>query len=93
MAFPLISAGVYGVPTEVALNTAVRAIRAFLSEHDDEMTVTLVLFGKKSLEAAEPYADEIRSYIDERCAEARPEAGDGAQLRRKRRQRRLPAGN
>ena len=42
MAFPLISAGVYGCPKDQALTVAVETIRAFLQEHD--MEVSLVLF-------------------------------------------------
>lgn len=42
VAFPLISAGVYGYPKEQALEVAVDTITAFLSCHD--MTVYLVLY-------------------------------------------------
>ena len=42
VAFPLISAGVYGYPTEGALRVAVDTIRGFLADH--AMTVYLVLF-------------------------------------------------
>lgn len=48
VAFPLVSAGVYGFPKRQALRTAVESIKAFLQV--DEMEVTLVLFG------AEDYA-------------------------------------
>ena len=42
VAFPLISAGVYGYPREQALCLAVETIRSFLSEHS--MSVHLVVF-------------------------------------------------
>ena len=43
VAFPLISAGVYGYPLREAQETAVQTIADFLQTHD--MTVTLVIFG------------------------------------------------
>ena len=42
VAFPLISAGAYGYPKDQALAVAVREIRAFLAEH--ELEVTLVVY-------------------------------------------------
>ncbi|MBQ3940565.1 MAG: O-acetyl-ADP-ribose deacetylase [Oscillospiraceae bacterium] len=43
IAFPLISAGIYGYPKQAAQSVAVQTISAFLQTHD--MTVLLVLFG------------------------------------------------
>ena len=43
IAFPLISAGIYGCPKQIALDTAKRAITDYLAEN--ELSVTLVLFG------------------------------------------------
>lgn len=43
VAFPLISAGVYGYPKDQALQVAVDTITEFLETHD--MTVYMVLFG------------------------------------------------
>lgn len=46
LAFPLISAGVYGYPKEAAKKVAEDSIREFLAKEDpeDRMEVTLVLF-------------------------------------------------
>lgn len=44
VAFPLISAGIYGYPKEQALDAAVSEIEEFLKEH--ELLVYMVLFGK-----------------------------------------------
>lgn len=44
IAFPLISAGIYGYPKEQALEVAVTEIEAFLQTHD--LLVYMVLFGK-----------------------------------------------
>ena len=51
VAFPLISAGVYGYPKEQALEVAVETIQAFLQEHD--MQVILVLFDRVVVQIAQ----------------------------------------
>lgn len=51
VAFPLISAGVYGYPKEQAIRVAVDVIRAFLREN--EMTVYLVLFDPEAYRIGE----------------------------------------
>ena len=50
VAFPLISAGVYGYPLDQALTAAVKTIGAFLRSH--EMTVFLALFDQAACAAA-----------------------------------------
>jgi len=45
VAFPLISAGIYGYPPALARQTAEEAIRGFLAGQDSSMTVYLVLYG------------------------------------------------
>ncbi len=50
IAFPLISAGVFACPAEIAIATAVQAIREFLAEH--EMNVYLVIFDDKTFQLA-----------------------------------------
>lgn len=44
VAFPLISAGAYGYPKDQALTVAVREIKAFLEDH--ELEVTLVIYSR-----------------------------------------------
>lgn len=68
VAFPLISAGVYGYPKEEALQVATETISSFLEEHD-ELTVTLVVFSKKEFQLSSRLYSEIRSLIDDEYAE------------------------
>ncbi|MBO6060732.1 MAG: macro domain-containing protein, partial [Clostridia bacterium] len=63
VAFPLISAGVYGYPKRQALDVAEREIRAFLEEH--EMTVTMVIFDSASFMMASELRGEIDALIDD----------------------------
>lgn len=48
VAFPLLSAGIYGYPRELALTVANDAITGYLAEHDDSLEVSLVLFDAPS---------------------------------------------
>lgn len=64
VAFPVISAGVFGYPKEEAMRVAADAIRAFLAEND--MTVYLVVFSRKSLQIAEALFSDIAESIDDR---------------------------
>ena len=58
IAFPLISAGVYGYPKEQALEVAVETIRDFLRTH--EMLVELVLFDQDAYQTGQAlYPDLI----------------------------------
>ncbi len=63
IAFPLISAGIYGYPLRDALDVAQAEIKNFLQMH--EMQVTLVLFGSSSMELAEGLGLRVRQYIDD----------------------------
>lgn len=69
VAFPLISAGVYGYPRADAIRIAAETIRAFLTEHDDAMTVYLVIFDRDSMDAGRAQFPDIASYIDDRYAD------------------------
>ena len=57
VAFPLISAGVYGYPKDQALKVAVETIRAFLKEHD--MEVSIVLFDGEAWQIAQELFSEL----------------------------------
>lgn len=48
VAFPLLSAGIYGYPCELALAVATDAVTGYLAEHDDSLEVSLVLFDAPS---------------------------------------------
>ncbi len=57
IAFPLISAGVYGYPKEAAITIALTTIKQFLE--NDDMAVTLVLFGEETYQLAQRIAAKI----------------------------------
>ncbi len=63
IAFPLLSAGNYGFPKDLALQTAVRAFSCFLMEHD--MQITLVVFTNDAFTLSEKLFHDVASYIDE----------------------------
>ncbi len=63
IAFPLISAGVFDCPAEIAIATATLAIREFLVDHD--LDVYLVVFDRKSFKISGSLFDDVQSYIDE----------------------------
>lgn len=63
VAFPLISAGVYGYPKDKALKVAVKTIESFLK--DNEMLVYIVVFDKSSFAVSKELIADVRSYIDD----------------------------
>ncbi len=63
VAFPLISAGVYGYPKGQALRVAVNTITAFLQDND--MMVYLVLFDKSAFQISTERYYAIQAYIDD----------------------------
>ena len=62
VAFPLISAGVYGYPKDQAVQVAMETIQSFLLTHD--VSVTLVLFDRDAATVSKSLFTDISSYID-----------------------------
>lgn len=67
IAFPLISAGIYGYPKEEALQIAISTIGSFLLNHD--ILVYLVVFDKKAFGLSTKLFTSIHQYIDEHYVE------------------------
>lgn len=63
VAFPLISAGIYGYPKDKALEVAQQAIADFLETHD--MEVTLVVLDKKAVELSRELFRRVREFVDD----------------------------
>jgi len=63
VAFPLISAGVYGYPKAEALKVAIDTITQFLLGND--MTVYIVVFSRDMFEISSKLFSEIQAYIDD----------------------------
>jgi len=79
LAFPLVSAGVYGYPKDQALRVAVETIGEFLMEHD--MTVYVVIFDRASYQISGKLFADIAAYIDDHYVEEHSDARS-EQLRR-----------
>lgn len=67
VAFPLISAGIYGCPKDKALEVAQQAIADFLETHD--MEVTLAVLDKVAVELSRDMFERVREYVDDRYVE------------------------
>lgn len=62
IAFPLISAGIYGYPKEQALAVAVSTISEFLVQH--EMDVYLVVFDRSAVQLSQQLFADVQHYVD-----------------------------
>lgn len=63
VAFPLISAGVYGYPKAQAFQVAIDTITQFLLEND--MTVYIVVYSKDVFEISSKLFNDIEAFIDD----------------------------
>ena len=63
IAFPLMAAGSYRFPKDLALQTAIDAFTAFLMEN--EMEIILVLFNGRAFQLAGNLFADLKSYVDE----------------------------
>lgn len=64
VAFPLISAGIYGFPVERALAIAREEVAAFLRHHD-EVALTLVVFEHAVVQMGNALVEQVQEYIDD----------------------------
>ena len=71
VAFPLISAGIFGYPVREALDVARDEAAAFLGRCPD-VEVTLVVFSSDVVAACVPDADELRAFIGDEYVAASP---------------------
>ena len=71
VAFPLISAGIFGYPVREALDVARDEAAAFLGRCPD-VEVTLVVFSSDVVAACVPDADELREFIGDEYVVASP---------------------
>lgn len=68
IAFPLMAVGAYGFPHEIGMQIAIDAFTDFLK--DNELSITLVIFGGYSLKVSGKWFDEVESFIDDSYVEA-----------------------
>lgn len=64
VAFPLISAGIYGFPVERALAIAREEVAAFLRHHD-EVALTFVVFERAVVQMGNALVEQVQEYIDD----------------------------
>lgn len=67
IAFPLISAGVYGYPSDKARAVATEAIKDYLADHD--MDIRLVIFNRSELRLNDRLFNDLSRFLDEGEAE------------------------
>lgn len=81
VAFPLISAGIFGYPVREALDVARAEASAFLNDHPD-VEVTLVVFTRDVVAQGVALLGELREYVDDAYVDNSPHLYDrSAELR------------
>lgn len=81
VAFPLISAGIFGYPAREALDVARAETSAFLDDHPD-VEVTLVVFTRDVVAQGVALLGELREYVDDAYVDGSPHLRDrSAELR------------
>lgn len=81
VAFPLISAGIFGYPVRKALDVARAEASAFLDDHPD-VEVTLVVFTRDVVAQGVALLGELREYVDDAYVDNSPHLYDrSAELR------------
>ena len=81
VAFPLISAGIFGYPVREALDVARAEASAFLDDHPD-VEVTLVVFTRDVVTQGVALLGELREYVDDAYVDNSPHLYDrSAELR------------
>lgn len=65
VAFPLIAAGYYDVPKELALRVASDTLRHYLETTERDIVIFLVVFDKKSFQISTVLFDDVKQYIDD----------------------------
>ena len=81
VAFPLISAGIFGYPVREALDVARAEASAFLDDHPD-VGVTLVVFTRDVAAQGVALMGELREYVDDAYVDNSPHLRDrSAELR------------
>ncbi len=83
IAFPLMAAGNYGFPHDLALSVAIGEITDFLMDHD--ITIYLVLFGSEAFGLASSLFDDLKSYVDDHYVAEKKEKEYGPGPHRRRR--------
>ena len=79
IAFPLISAGSFGYPKDLALKAATETIKEFLTEND--MKVTLVVYDRSAFEISEKLYNAVAKYIDDHYVDEHPSRRNTPQVR------------
>lgn len=70
IAFPLISAGIYGFPRDAALAVATETVTGYLAETDDALEVSLVLFDEPAA-MRRSLPPGLTAYLEERGVDIR----------------------